>query len=46
VLHKEVQSKREVANIENIFITTTMEIDGLNAPKELPPPPTMTKVIR
>jgi hypothetical protein len=45
VLRKEAQSKREVANIENMFITTTTEIDGLSAPKELPPPPTTTKVI-
>jgi hypothetical protein len=28
VLWKEVQSRREVAELENVFITTIMELDG------------------
>jgi hypothetical protein len=46
VLQKEAHSKREVANIKNVLITTTMEIDGLSVPKGLPPPPTTTSLIR
>jgi hypothetical protein len=45
VLQKEAQFKNEVANIENVFITTTMEIDGLSALEGLHAPPTITSLI-
>jgi hypothetical protein len=34
-----------VADIENVFITTTMEIDGLSVPRGLLAPPTTTSLI-
>jgi hypothetical protein len=45
VLQKEIRSRREEVDIENVFITTTMEIDGLNAPEGLPTPPTTISLI-
>jgi hypothetical protein len=45
VLKKEACSRKEVANIENMFIAITMEIDGLSAPKGLSPPPITTSLI-
>jgi hypothetical protein len=45
VLWKEVRSRKEVANIENVFITTTMEMDGLSALERFPPTPTTTSLI-
>jgi hypothetical protein len=35
-----------VANIENMFTIITMEIDKLSALKKLPPPPTITSLIK
>jgi len=46
VLRLEACSKKEVANIENVFITTTMEIDGLSVHEGLSPPPITTSLIR
>jgi hypothetical protein len=35
-----------VVNIKNVFITTTLESNGLIAPKGLSPPPTIASLIR
>ncbi len=45
VLRKEAHSRKKVANIKNVFITITMETNGLSALKGLPPPPTTTSLI-
>jgi hypothetical protein len=34
-----------MANVEDLFITTTIDPGGLNAPMGLPPPPTTTSLI-
>ncbi len=38
VLWKEAHSRREVTNLKDVFITTTIKPGGLNAPMGLPPP--------
>ncbi len=38
VLQKEAHSKRKVVELEDVFITTTMEPGGLSALMKLPPP--------
>jgi len=45
VLWKEVLSCREVANIEDMFITTTIETCGLSAPITLLAPPSTMSLI-
>ncbi len=45
VLWKEAHSRREVAELEDVFITTTMEPNGLSAPMGLPPPPSTPSLI-
>jgi hypothetical protein len=45
VLWKEAHFKREVGDVENVFITTTMELGGLNAPMGLPSPPSVPSLI-
>jgi hypothetical protein len=45
VLRKEAHFKKEVANVEDVFITITIDPCGLNAPMGLPPPPTTTSLI-
>jgi hypothetical protein len=45
ILKKEARSKKEVANIENVYITTTMKVDGLTTPTRLPTTPNMTFLI-
>jgi hypothetical protein len=42
---KKFDCKKEVADIENVFITTTMKTDRLSALERLPPPPTTTSLI-
>jgi hypothetical protein len=45
VLRKEVRAQRHVADIADVFITTSVEATGLTAPHEVPPPPsTASKV--
>ena len=39
VLRKEAKSKREEQDTTNVFITTTVEIQGMSAPERVPPPP-------
>jgi hypothetical protein len=39
VLQKEAYSRREFANVEDVFITTIVKLGGLNAPMGFPPPP-------
>ncbi len=38
--------KREVANIEDMFIVTRVETCGLSAPIEFLTPPSITSIIR
>jgi hypothetical protein len=45
VLQKEAHSKTEVANVEDVFITTTMELGGLIVPMGLPPSPSIQSLI-
>jgi hypothetical protein len=45
VLRKEAHSRKEVVDLENVFITTTMEPSGLIAPMGLPPPPSTLSLI-
>ncbi len=45
VLRKEACSRKEVANIKKLFITTTMETSGLSVLEGLPPPPTIILLI-
>jgi hypothetical protein len=45
ILWKEACSRREVANLEDVFITTTMEPSGLSAPMGLAPPPSTPSLI-
>ncbi len=35
-----------MANVEDVFITITMNLGGLNAMMGLPPPPTTASLIR
>jgi hypothetical protein len=44
VLRKEACSRREVANVEDVFITTTIEPCGLNVIVGLPPPPSTSLI--
>jgi hypothetical protein len=45
VLRKEARSRREVFGIEDVFITTTLQTNGLNALITLPPPPNNVSLI-
>jgi hypothetical protein len=46
VLRKEAQSTKEVVDTEeDVFITTSMEVGGLNAPNGLPPLPSIISLI-
>jgi hypothetical protein len=45
MLRKEAQSRREVADIEDVFITTIVETCGLNAPITLIAPPSTMSLI-
>jgi hypothetical protein len=45
VLRKEARSKREEQDIKNVFITTSLEVQGMSAPKRVPPPPITTSLI-
>jgi uncharacterized membrane-anchored protein len=45
VLWKEAHFTREVGDVENVFMTTTMEPGGLNAPMGLPSPPSIPSLI-
>jgi hypothetical protein len=45
VLWKEARSRREVVNIEDVFITTTVEIAGLSAPIGLFQAPNIVSLI-
>ncbi len=45
MLRKKAQSRKEVVDIENVFITTTMETNGLSAPEILPRPSTTISLI-
>jgi hypothetical protein len=44
-LWKKVRSRRKVADIEDVFITTTMEMGGLSARITLPAPPSTMSLI-
>jgi hypothetical protein len=46
VLWKEAHSRREVADVKDVFITTIVELGGLNAPVGLPPPLNTPSLIR
>jgi hypothetical protein len=37
--------KKEVVDVEDVFITTTIDLGGLNVPMGLPPPPTTASLI-
>jgi hypothetical protein len=37
--------KKEVVDVEDVFITTIIDPGGLNVPMGLPPPPTTTSLI-
>ncbi len=39
ILQKKTCSKKEVVDVEDVFITTTIEPHGLNALVGMPPPP-------
>jgi hypothetical protein len=45
VLRKEARSKKEMANVKDVFITTTINPNGLNAMMGLSPPPTVVSLI-
>jgi hypothetical protein len=45
VLRKEQHSRKEVADMENVFITTTMEAGGLTTSVGLPTPLSTTSLI-
>jgi hypothetical protein len=45
VLQKEACSRREVVDIEDVFIITTIKPSGLNVPVGLPPPPSTPSLI-
>jgi hypothetical protein len=45
VLRKEARSRRKVVNIEDMFITTTMETCGLSVPITLLTPPSTVSLI-
>jgi hypothetical protein len=45
-LRKEACSKKEVANVEDVFIIITINLGGLNVSMGLPPPPTTASLIR
>jgi len=45
VLHKEAHSRKAVVDLENVFITTTMETCGLSVPMGLPPFPNTPSLI-
>jgi hypothetical protein len=42
---KKLDPRRRWQNIENVFITTTMETDGISASNRFPPLPTTTSLI-
>jgi hypothetical protein len=45
VLQKEARSRKEVADLEDVFITTTMEPGGLSVPRGLSPPPSTPSLV-
>jgi hypothetical protein len=45
VLQKEAHSRREVADLEEVFITTIVELGGLNVQMGLPPLPSTPSLI-
>jgi len=45
ILKKEARSRREIVDIENVFIITTIEVSGLTTPTRLPTPPNTTSLI-
>jgi hypothetical protein len=46
ILREEAHSKKEVANLEDVFISTIVEQGGLSAPIGLSPPPSTPSLIR
>ena len=45
VLRKEARSKREEEDTSNVFITTSLEVQGMSAPERVPPPPITVSLI-
>ena len=45
VLQKETRAKREVLDSSDVFISTTIEANGLRAPEDLPTPPQIPSLI-
>ncbi len=45
MLWKETRSSKEVVDTQNVFIMTTMEIDGLSVLKGISPPPTTASLL-
>ena len=45
VLRKEARSKREEQDTSDVFITTSLEVEGMSAPERVPPPPSNVSLV-
>jgi hypothetical protein len=45
VLRKEARSRREEQDTSNVFITTSLEVQGMSPPDRVPPPPIVVSLV-
>ena len=45
VLRKEARSRREEQDTSDVFITTTLEVEGMSAPERVPPPAIVVSLV-